>query len=435
MEDIVFKTASVLPQDKAKPEIKPVEFSLCDKNAHSNAKKLAAYLKGVSSDGYLIYGHQNDVHMKAGPRAKGFTSSDSADITGEYAGLTGIDSLCLVGTENGRFYWKRSKRIKACVDLAMKSVKYGAIVSMSAHMPNFQLLWEWKNGITPKKELYHPEDKKKDKLINGPYSEWPTELSDGATNFYGYFPNDLRGTVVKDVIEGGKLNSLFTEYLDLVCDWALALDKKNVAVIWRPFHENSGSWFWWGEKFCSPEEFKALWQYTFRYFTEKRNVHNLIWAYSPGSEYHSVEEYESRYPGDEYVDLVGFDMYQQQGDAFWGLYEEQCSMISQMAKKHSKLFANTETGVITPGNKALLNNGNPELDWYQKVADICLKYGACYYLLWANFNARGAYWIPYIQSYKKSKGKIIELNGHEMLDGFVRFYNNQRVLFSREIEI
>lgn len=436
-ESITFVEAKVLPEKKEKVSIKKIPFELCDKQAVLSAKKLAAFLKGVSEDGYILYGHQNDLHRKAGPHKRPFSCSDTYDVTGEYAAVCGLDALCLVGTENGHWYWTRKERISSCVKLTLKSIRNGSLVSLSAHMPNFQLVQEWKDGITALPPLHHHSKKITEKKFNGGYSEFPVELKDGSTNFFGYTPNDLRGSVVRDIMPGKKLNGLYTEYLDLICDYCAELNKKNVAIIWRPFHENSGGWFWWGSKSCTPEEFIALWRYTYKYFTEEKNIHNLIWAYSPGSEYHSVEEYESRYPGDDYVDLLGFDMYQQypdQGDAFWPLFEEQCRIVSETAEKHGKLFANTETGIMNPDNKALLNNGNHDMNWYEKVASICLKYKSCYYLLWANFWAGGAYYTPYIKSFKKFAGRIKMLKGHEMLDSFIRFYNNPKVLFSKEIK-
>ncbi len=436
-EEKAFVKATLLPVKKVKPFIEEKDFELCDKKASLAAKKLAAFLNGVSEAGLLMYGHQNDMHRKAGPHERPFSSSDTFDVTGEYAAVCGLDALCLVGTENGHWYWGKKKRVKSCVRLAMKSIKKGAIISLSAHMPNFQLLKEWQEGVCPPCPLYHHEDKKIDKKINASYKERPLFLKDSSVNFSGYTPNDLRGCVVRDVMPGRPLNSLYCEYLDLVCDFCLALQKKDQALIWRPFHENSGNWFWWGAASSSVEDFVALWKYTYEYFTEKRNVHNLIWAYSPGSEYHCQAGYESRYPGDAYVDLLGFDMYQQvanQGNSFWALYEEQCSLISGLAVKHKKLFANTETGIMNADGKALLLSGNHDFEWYEKIAAVCLKYSACYFLLWANFWSGGAYYSPYIKSFKKSGSRITMLEGHEMLDSFIRLYNNPKLLFSDEVK-
>lgn len=421
--------ATVLPVKKLRPTIEPVPFALCDHNATESAKVLAAYLSAVSAAGYVLYGHQNDLHRKAGSLKGGFSDSDTRDITEEYAAITGLDALSLTGTEHGCWNWDKARRIESAVKLSLRGAALGGIISLSAHMPNFELLWQRETGTEPQ------EDKARGSEGAHAYEGLPAILSDGSTNYSGYTPNDLRGTVVRDVLPGQKLHALFTGYLDLVCDYFDALGKKGLAALWRPFHENTGGWFWWGCNTCTPEEFIALWRYTWHYMREERGVHNIIWAYSPGSEPKTKEAFLERYPGDEYVDMVGFDMYQQypaQAHSFWEEFEAQCALVSSFAHEHSKLFAVTETGISHPNNKALLEKDNEEKDWYIKVFDIAKKYGASYFLLWANFTARGAYYSPYVTQKKRHHEKTVELHGHEMLDGFIRFYNNDYSLFSRQ---
>ena len=79
--------------------------------------------------------------------------------------------------------------------------------------------------------------------------------------------------------------------------------------MFRPFHEATGSWFWWGAAFCDAETYKSVYKYTVEYLRDKKEVHNFLYLYGPGSEAVSEEEYGIRYPGDEYVDVIGFDMY------------------------------------------------------------------------------------------------------------------------------
>ncbi len=75
------------------------------------------------------------------------------------------------------------------------------------------------------------------------------------------------------------------------------------------YHEHTGAWFWWGgSEQCTPEEYKQLWTMTVDHLRNKKNVHNLLYAYSP-SETKDETEFLERYPGDEYVDIVGYDCY------------------------------------------------------------------------------------------------------------------------------
>ena len=73
----------------------------------------------------------------------------------------------------------------------------------------------------------------------------------------------------------------------------------NIPVLWRPLHEASGGWFWWGAQ--GPEPFKQLWRLLFSRLTTYHNLHNLIWVLS--------NEDPDWYPGDDVVDIVGVDSY------------------------------------------------------------------------------------------------------------------------------
>lgn len=79
-----------------------------------------------------------------------------------------------------------------------------------------------------------------------------------------------------------------------------------VPIIFRPFHEMNGHWFWWGV--ASPEDFKALWRFTVEYLRDEKELDNLLYAYSPDI-FDSRDDYLEHYPGDEYVDVLGYDDY------------------------------------------------------------------------------------------------------------------------------
>jgi mannan endo-1,4-beta-mannosidase len=79
-------------------------------------------------------------------------------------------------------------------------------------------------------------------------------------------------------------------------------------VLFRPLHESNGSWFWWGQR--DPGDFQALWQGMFRYLTASRGLHNLLWVYSASRDYGDPLTDPIRlYPGDDVVDIVGLDIY------------------------------------------------------------------------------------------------------------------------------
>lgn len=98
------------------------------------------------------------------------------------------------------------------------------------------------------------------------------------------------------------------EYNAMIANWdkaanALAeLRDAGVPVLWRPFHEFDGGWFWWGKG--GGENFIKLWQIMYDRYTNEFNLTNLIWVLG-----YSGEVKDGWYPGDEYCDIIGSDTY------------------------------------------------------------------------------------------------------------------------------
>ncbi len=120
----------------------------------------------------------------------------------------------------------------------------------------------------------------------------------------------------------------FHHHLGISADYLEQLAKARVPVLWAPFHEIDGGWFWWTDA-AKPENTAALWRQMFRYLVHQRKLHNLIWVYQPAHVAHAAgktfEEnlaYRRRfYPGTEYVDIASISVYgdrkyKQQG--WWG---------------------------------------------------------------------------------------------------------------------
>jgi mannan endo-1,4-beta-mannosidase len=91
--------------------------------------------------------------------------------------------------------------------------------------------------------------------------------------------------------------------LDQMAEGLGELQKAGVVVLWRPFHEMNGNWFWWGGK--DPAAFQRLWRQMFDYYTNEKKLDNLLWVYAPN---HGVKT-AAYYPGDRFVDVVGLDAY------------------------------------------------------------------------------------------------------------------------------
>jgi mannan endo-1,4-beta-mannosidase len=164
---------------------------------------------------------------------------------------------------------------------------------------------------------------------------------------------------VAAILPGGARHAEYRRWLDRVADFALSLrgrtrDGREVAipVVVRPFHEMTGGWFWWGSGHARREEYVALWRFTVDYLRRERGVHNLLYAYSPnvGGD-PGWERYLDFYPGDAYVDVLGWDEY------FWpsrpGDADPAARLTTHLrwlvaeAERRGKVAALTETGYET----------------------------------------------------------------------------------------
>ena len=230
---------------------------------------------------------------------------------------------------------------------------------------------------------------------------------------------------------GGAYHERFNAYLDMVAEYAHQVDG---TILFRPFHENTGSWFWWGKAFCEPETYKSVFKYTVEYLRDEKDVHNILYVYGPGSEAATLAEYEERYPGDAYVDMVGFDTYDsnpvtdEEGYTFQTNFENTVRLTDEFAKLHGKLFAVTETG-ITSDQGGLPAVGNKRPDWFMEILDIVTKeeYNCCYFMIWTNYSD-SSYYTPFVASVKEDG----TLHGHEMINEFIEFYNNEKSIFASD---
>lgn len=208
--------------------------------------------------------------------------------------------------------------------------------------------------------------------------------------------------VVKSILPGGENHEEYLIWLDRVADFFLDL-KDNagnlIPVMFRMYHEHTGAWFWWGSKQCTPEEYKQLWILTVEHLRDKRNVHNIIYAYSP-SETKDEAEYLERYPGDEYVDVVGFDCYasgenavydpeklKAQVDRYCQALRHNLDIVTTYAAKTGKIPCIAETGM----------EKFPPADFFSNsIYNTIRDYKISYVLFWRNANNRpGHYYVPY----------------------------------------
>lgn len=121
-----------------------------------------------------------------------------------------------------------------------------------------------------------------------------------------------------DIVTDGSIANLsFKKELDSIANGFKQLQDSGVTVLFRPFHEMNGAWFWWGSKSSTlpiASDFTALWKFVYTYLTTTKNLHNILWFYTPSARDKSISNPNFKtelfyYPGNEYVDVIGLDIY------------------------------------------------------------------------------------------------------------------------------
>ena len=113
-----------------------------------------------------------------------------------------------------------------------------------------------------------------------------------------------QGVDLKDLLaENTETHRRWIKELDELAGGLGELQDAGVVVLWRPFHEMNGGWFWWGAK--DPSTFQEVWRQMFDYFTQTKHLNNLLWVYAPNH----GDKTAAYYAGDKYVDIVGLDAY------------------------------------------------------------------------------------------------------------------------------
>jgi hypothetical protein len=216
-------------------------------------------------------------------------------------------------------------------------------------------------------------------------------------------------SVVRTILPGGSNHAQFLTWLDIAADFFSDLKDKEgkpIPVLFRPFHEHTGSWFWWGAEQCTPEEYIQLWKMTFDYLTETKQINNLIWTYSPAS-VTSEEKYVERYPGNEYVDMLGFDSYlYSTPEAYMAELDTNLIIVTDLAKRWDKIPTLSETGFET----IPVENFFTGILW-----PTISKYEISYFLLWRNaINRPDHFYAPY--------------PGHSSADDFNKMVADKRLI-------
>lgn len=227
---------------------------------------------------------------------------------------------------------------------------------------------------------------------------------------------DPTGDAVVASLPGGSANAKFHGWVVKVADFLKSLktaDGKAIPVIFRPWHEMTGGWFWWGSKSCTPEQYQQLFRYTID-ILKKEGIDNAVWSYSPGADSNETKErYMTYYPGDEYVDMLGVDIYRYgTHDQFMNNIRLECNIMRDEARSRGKLYAITETGY----------RNTPQADWFTAaVLPIMLEFDISYVLLWRNA------WDQKEENFAPAPDK-------SCAEDFRKLYSHKRTLFAKDVQ-
>lgn len=339
---------------------KKLNISLADSKATFETAALFYNLKKLSKE-KIIFGHHHATAYGIGWKADE-NRSDIKDVTGVHPGLIGWDFDDLTSDD--------------LVELSLLNK-----LVREAHNKGIVNIFAWHL----------------DNLVTGK----------------GFYDTTV---VVKHILPGGSHHELYKAKLDGIADFSNNLidkDGKAIPIIFRPFHEFDGSWFWWGKNFCTKEEFISLWQFTIEYLRDTKEVRNILYAFSPDRNFHNEEEFLDRYPGDEYVDILGMDNYwdfKKEGEGLEAITKK-LILISNLAKKKNKIAAFTETGSEKIPNK---NWWTDELLKVMDHDDIEIAF----VMVWRNAHLNHFY-APY------KEGPSSE--------NFIKFKENLKIIFSDEL--
>ena len=323
----------------------------------------------------FMFGHEDDQAYGIGWWAEP-GRSDVKEVTGSYPAVHGWD-VGKIGTEMNL----DSVRFDDMINWIAQTYERGGLNTISWHMDN---------------------------LVSGG-STWE------------------KTPTVKAILPGGDAHNLYLDKLQALTEFFRQCKSGDtpVPIVFRPFHEHNGDWFWWGKGISEEEDYIALWRFTADYF-KAQGIHQLLYAFSPDRSRMNLEnaheDYFYGYPGDEYVDIIGLDNYWDVGHGSNKKSLEESredlikslQLITNIAKEKGKVAALTETG----------SNGIQPDDWFTRVLLEPIRENdetidIAWTLVWRNRFEDHAY-APY--------------PGHPSAGDFIRFRNDPLTIFEADLQ-
>ena len=313
-------------------EIKATQTTCCDVNATDETRALMSYLASVYGNG--IISGQQEIYS-GGPHGLEQEFEYLKELTGHYPAIRGFDygnRCCILfgqnedGSTERVIDWVKNKNGIATSSFHLNVPNDFENYTLGTSLPFNQTTYSEKTDFSPSKA----------------------------------------------VIEGTKENKYYLDALDVLAKEFKKLEAEGIPVIWRPLHEaegsggETGSWFWWGRE--GSEAYKELWKFTYNTLVNEYGCHNLIWEWNS----YNYEYSQDWYPGDEYVDIIGYDKY---NCTDW-------STGSAVVKHNDSAISSTFYGIMEKYNSAKMVS-MAENDCFSTVENLTSeKAGWLYFCTW-----------------------------------------------------
>jgi len=316
------------------------DFVLVDKNASNSIKILHNKLIDISKRGFAI-GHQDATSYGIGWKyidSLNLINSDVNEVVGDFPAVYGFDIGHIELDHKSNL---DSVDFNTMRKLIVDAHEKGGIITISWHLDN------------------------------------PTSNGDSWD----------KTSAVSDILTGGQHRIKYELWVKRAADFLGSLQYKgeSIPIIFRPFHEMNGSWFWWGESNCTAADYVQLWQETVKLLRDKHNLHNILYTYSP-NKLNPEDDYLKYYPGDDFVDILGIDIYDFNNEEdYKRSVINDLDIVKNIATKKNKLYAFTETGL----------EKIPTHQWFTKVLYPAIENsGIAWVLFWRNARVSHHY-MPY----------------------------------------
>ena len=350
------------PNPDPDPDPEQVTLTMVDPAATAETQALYSNLWTIASRGFM-FGHHDDLwYGRYWYDEPG--GSDTKAVCGDYPAVFSVDFGPLMDDRFDREADMRENEIRRRVIL--EAYERGEVVTACCHLNN--------------------------PLTGG--DSWD---------------NSHAGVVKAILDESTAAHAKYMEWLDRVADFANNLrgsDGRLIPVIFRPYHEHTQEWSWWGAKCTTEEEFVGFWRMTVRYLRDTKGVHNFIYAISPQMDAvydDPVGRILFRWPGDQWVDFIGMDCYHGRNTA---AFESNVQAMVEVRGPRHKPVGITETG---------LENDHKADYWTQDVLRVLRGEPCAMVVAWRNDNPRHAYG-PYPSDASAEDFKLFDADEWTLLE-------------------